>query len=157
MKKSKIIKVGATLIACFSLAGCSFNSQANPTTLVPSCSLDSIFGAVQDSTGNYSISLTPPDMVLNGWLANSATGMSPEEIMVVLTDNSGEIPKFKSGQTFNRPDVAKAYNKPGMEKSGFSILLENVKVAGTYFVTMQGSFSGKTSVCTRSYTLTVAP
>jgi len=59
-------------------------------------------------------------------------------------------------QKVKQDDVAKAYNKPGMEKSGFSILLENVKVAGTYFVTMQGSFSGKTSVCTRFYTLTVA-
>ena len=137
------------------VTGCAVGNQNSATTLVSSCSLDSIAGGAHTPPTSYSISLSPPDIIFSGWLANNLAGVSPDDVMIVIADSKGQIYASKSGKPKSRPDVASAYKKPGMENSGFEILMENLKASGIYTVTMQGSFSGDTMICSRSYTLNV--
>ena len=81
-------------------------------------------------------------------------GVSPDDVMIVIADSTGQIYTSKSGKPKSRPDVASAYKKPGMENSGFEILMENVSEPGTYTITMQGKFKDDILVCSRAYTLT---
>lgn len=145
-----------TLSLSLFLSGCAIGNQTSATTLVPSCSLDGVSGGVQDATGNYTASLSTPDLVLRGWMANGLSGESSKEITVVLADSLGQIYSSKSGPSLSRPDVASVYKEPGMESSGFEILMENVKKPGIYLVTMQANFKGDSVICSRDYTLTVA-
>ena len=142
------------LAASLTLSSCGFGKQTLAATILPSCSLDGISGAAQDSTGNYSTSLSTPDMILRGWMANGSAGQSPEEIIVVFADSLGKIVSYASGSGLSRPDVAKVYQKPGMENSGFEILMKNVSEPGTYTITMQGKFKDDILVCSKAYTLT---
>lgn len=137
------------------VSSCGVGGKIVPSTIVATCSLDEIVGGTLTPPTNFSISLSTPDIVLRGWIGNALAGESPEEVAVVLADHLGKINSFKTGKTRSRPDVSTAYKKPGMENSGFEILMENVEKAGIYQVTLQGNFKGDAMICSRTYTLTV--
>jgi hypothetical protein len=143
------------LSLCMVLTGCGIGNQTSATTLVASCSLDEIAGGIKAPPTSYSTSLSTPDIILKGWIGNDLAGESPEEVTVVLADSLGKIHSFKTGKSKSRPDVSEAYKKPGMNNSGFEILMENVNEPGIYLVTLQGNFKGDAMLCSRSYTLTV--
>jgi hypothetical protein len=145
-----------TFSLCLILTGCAIGNQTSATTLVSSCSLDEVRGAIGTPPTTYSISLSPPDIVLRGWLANDLAGESPKEVTIVIADSLGKIYSFKSGKSKSRPDVAEFFKKPGMKNSGFEILMENVKEPGNYTLTMQGKFKSDNAVCSKAYMLMVS-
>jgi hypothetical protein len=95
-------------------------------------------------------------MVAQGWIANDQAGESPEEVTVSISNAVGEIFGFESGSTKDRPDVAAFFKKPGMENSGFEILIQNVERPGTYTVTLQGKYKSGSILCPRTFTLLVS-
>lgn len=152
LHKKTLLLVALSL--SFMLTGCAVGNQPSAATLVPSCSLDGISGGSHTPPTDYSVSLSTPDIILRGWMANVLAGESPDEVTVVIADSLGQIHSFKTGKSKSRPDVAEAYKKPGMKNSGFEILMENVSKPGTYLITMQGKFKNDNLVCSRAYTLT---
>lgn len=144
------------LAASLILTSCGFGKQTVAATILPSCSLDSISGAVQDAMGNYSTSVSTPDLILRGWVANGLAGESPDEVTLVFADSLGKIVSHASGPGLSRPDVANVYQKSGMDNSGFEILMENVSEPGTYLITMQGKFKNDNLVCSKAYNLTAS-
>ena len=137
------------------LSGCGYLNSSSPVSLLSSCSLDGIEGATSTSPGNFSTSVTPPDLITRGWIANNLAGTSPDKITVVIADDLGKIIISKNGSGFSRPDVAEFHKKPNMRDSGFEILMGNPTKPGIYTVTIQGVFDGDTLVCASVYKLTV--
>ena len=152
--KKTLLLVALSL--AFMLTSCSLGNQTNAATLVSSCSLDEISGGSHTPPTSYSVSLSTPDIILKGWLANDLAGESPEQVTVVIADSLGKIHSFESGKSKIRPDVAEAYKKPGMKNSGFEILMENVGKPGNYNLTIQGKFKKDNIICSRVYTLVVS-
>lgn len=154
-QKKTICAIVLCLTVPAMLSGCAIGNQSSPTSLAASCSLDGIAGATPTSPTAFSLPLAPPDTILRGWVANALAGESPDEVTVVIADNLGKIYSFKTGKPVKRPDVAAYFKKPGMSNSGFEILMDNVKKAGIYTVSMQGKFKDDNLACSRTYTLTV--
>ncbi len=144
------------LISAIGLTGCGLGGKPTPTILLGSCNLESLSGGVRDSIGNFSVQASTPDMVATGWIGNDPGGTSPEEVVISISDSSGNILISKGGSTTSRPDVATFFKKPGMANSGFEVLLENIKIPGKYTISLQGKYDNGNILCPRTFTLTVS-
>ena len=153
--KRKTVLLLLIVTATTTLSGCGYINSAKPVSLLSSCALDMIDGAVSTSPRNFATSVNPPDLVLRGWMANNLSGRSPEKITVVIANDMGEILASNSASGLSRPDVAEFFRKPNMRDSGFEILMQNVTKPGIYTVTIQGEFDGDTLICSVANTLAV--
>lgn len=81
MKIQKMVTSGIFIFSLsLVLSSCGLRPGANPVTLVASCSLDDIAGATKDADTHFSTSLSTPDMILRGWIANDLSGTVPEKL-----------------------------------------------------------------------------
>ena len=156
MKNLKILlSITVLLVSSISLGGCSFGNKAVPTIIFGTCWLDTISGGNRDSAGDFLVSSSTPDLVLRGWIANDVADESPKNVTAIIADSQGQILISASSPSTGRPDVAQAYNKPGMANSGFEILIENVKTPGKYAVSLQGEYATGNLLCSKTFNLVV--
>jgi hypothetical protein len=156
MKKFKsLLSISILLISSISLAGCGLGSKTVPTIIFGTCWLDTISGGNRDSAGDFLVSSSTPDLILRGWIANDVADESPKTVTAIIADEKGKILVSDSSPSTGRPDVAQAYNKPGMANSGFEILIENVKIRGKYAVSLQGEYESGNLLCSKTFNLVV--
>lgn len=95
-----------------------------------SCNIDS----VNDGPRTEPIVITDKAKIkLSGWAGNITAGTSPQEIYIELEGPSKIY--IKALHSFDRPDVATYFNKPGLTNSGWESYADLAGVAaGTYKV-----------------------
>lgn len=123
-----------------------------------SCSLDNLSGATKESPNQYSVSSLASSVTFQGWIANAASGQSPDLFTISLTDEKNYLRWSKEFKTdFPRPDVLAAYGAGNeMLASGFNAGADLVKLLpGTYTVLLQGHYSGNRVLCSTLNTLVI--
>ena len=156
MKKLKgLLSITALLISSISLAGCGIGSNPVPTIVFGTCWLDTITGGNRDTAGDFLVSSSTPDLILRGWIANDIADESPKRVTASISDAQGRTILTQTSPTTGRPDVAQAYNKPGMANSGFEILIESVKIPGRYSVSLQGEYENGNLLCSKTFNLVI--
>ena len=136
------------LIFASLLSSCSILNGGSPTTLLTACSFDGVSGGNRDAAGNWVISSLSADSVATGWLANSVSDESPDEITLVVAKETGEFVSSRTTKNpYARPDVADSLQSPRILNSGFSIPIMAADLIGPYQLTLQGKFSGQKMAC----------
>jgi len=109
------MKTIATLVVtAVALVACS----KQPTTLVSTtCNIDTPKKDITLPVAN--------DFLVGGWAFDKVTGSSPESIeLQFASENRKLIETIKAARGTKRPDVAKAFNMPGAESSGFDVVVK---------------------------------
>lgn len=145
------------VLAVLTVTG-SLGKNQPKVALNSSCSLDNLGGATKESPNQYSVSSLTSSVTFQGWIANAASGQSPEIFTISLADDMNYVKWSKEFKTdFSRPDVLAAYGAGNeMLVSGFNAGADLVKlVPGTYTVLLQGEYSGNRILCSTLNTLVI--
>lgn len=145
------------ILAVLTVTG-SLGKNQIEVALNNSCSLDNLGGATKESPNQYSVSSLTSSVTFQGWIANAASGQSPEMFTISLADDKNYVKWSKKFKTdFPRPDVLVAYGVGNeMLVSGFNASADLVKlVPGTYTVLLQGQYSGNRILCSTLNTLVI--
>ena len=117
-----------TTLALFLLTACEDvnNTQANIAE-------DSTFCAI-DTIKNGAVITTAEQIYVAGWAFDELSDSTPEHVHVKFTSTNEQASKtFDAQRGAKRPDVVKAFNKPGVEMSGFDLMVPaNTLATGKY-------------------------
>lgn len=132
------------LAAC--LAACSGES-ALPTAATTSCAVDNVANAT--GGGGTFTARTGSKVVFQGWAGDVLADATPERVSVVLVGPGGKLRTVGTGPAKNaRPDVAKAFGKPGMANAGFGIEVSLSDLpAGAYEIHLVHFFGDRQLAC----------
>jgi hypothetical protein len=134
--KMKLYIYIATL---FLLTACGEGAN---TEYVESCNVDvPINGTKLPTEKAFSIA---------GWAYDNKTNTSPEHIRIQLNSADGQVSKTFEAARVKRPDVVKAFNKPGVEMSGYNAIVPaNTLIAGQYEIVMLQEMPERNLKCTK--------
>ena len=95
------------------------------------------------------LDVTGSGLEVGGWLAASAkSGTAADKIYVTLTDREGKR-RFIATHIQNRPDVASAYNQPGLSVAGYQTNIDISALKGNYKLGMAGIHNDVLFSCTQ--------
>jgi hypothetical protein len=84
---------------------------------------------------------------LDGWLVVSVDpAIMPDAVYLVVTDSTGKR-KYVRTRLSTRPDVAAHFNKPGLERAGFTVAALVSGLNGTYTLGLAIEYSNRLSIC----------
>lgn len=140
----KILALGVVTLF---ITGCTGSSK--PVAYIQNgCALDSLSGSGTLSPVTY-VTRKGDTLEAKGWLAEIGLGKVPERAALVLVSDAHGIFKAaeeKAGK--DRPDVAAAFNKPTLTKSGFAMKFDIKAIpTGTYKIQLVGEYDTFTQVC----------
>ena len=93
---------------------------------------------------------TEQDFSIAGWAYDNKTNTSPEHVRIQLNSADGQVSKTFEAARVKRPDVVKAFNKPGVEMSGFNTTVPaNSLIAGQYEIVMLQEMPERNLKCTK--------
>lgn len=93
---------------------------------------------------------TEQDFSIAGWAYDNKTNTSPEHIRIQLNSADGQVSKTFEAARVKRPDVVKAFNKPGAEMSGYNAIVPaNTLIAGQYEIVMLQEMPERNLKCTK--------
>lgn len=85
---------------------------------------------------------------VNGWLTASVNKATlPEAVYVVLTDDKGNHSYLRTRRK-SRPDVGAHFNKPELNRSGYSTMVDISALGGQYTLGLAIKNSSKIIICT---------
>jgi hypothetical protein len=111
------------------------------TEYVESCNVDVPINGTQLPTEKaFSIA---------GWAYDNKTNTSPEHVRIQLNSAAdGQVSKTFEAARVKRPDVVKAFNKPGAEMSGYNAVVPaNSLIAGQYEIVILQEMPGRNLKC----------
>lgn len=107
----------ALAIGCL-ISGCS-GQAVGPVLVSKHCWIESINGQGVDS-----VQVTPGEVKVGGWAADSTTGQVPEKIALQLLDSKGNAILVTPVQKrLDRPDVAAVLKETSYKASGFEVVM----------------------------------
>lgn len=125
----------------------------NTARVVDDCNIDSVDGKPIDGV---SLARTS-SAAFAGWAADSATGVVPKRVQLVLRSERGSggfTMEIATGET--RPDVAQARKNPAFAASGWSVQANLSAVApGRYDTVLRYRINGKPVVCDPHHAVTI--
>ncbi len=135
------------LLCIISLIGCGMKPPS-PAFQIDGCALDSVDGASPLENSKF-ITQKNQSIAFNGWMADPVLGSVPNQIFVYLISQNGTPYAFGNGAPAgSRPDVALAYSKNDIEKSGYTISGKTVDIpVGSYDIILNGRYQNKIGVC----------
>lgn len=140
-------KILALSVATLVMTGCTGSSK--PIAYIQNgCALDTLAGTGKLNPVTY-VTRKGDTLEANGWIAEISLGKVPERAALVLVSDAHGIFKAaeeKAGK--DRPDVAAAFNKPSLTKSGFAMKFDIKAIpTGTYKIQLVGEYDTFTQVC----------
>lgn len=116
MRSQVFISIGCAV----AFAGCGMLTDEKPVIVVQACSIDTLGGA----SGEPLRAPVRTKLVAMGWAADTLGTRVGEEVLVHLVSQQGKVQSTgKRSAVVPRPDVAKQFNLPSIEVSGFHAYL----------------------------------
>lgn len=97
------------------------------------------------------------ELAVGGWAFDKQLGVVPESVKVQIVSNDRNVSKtFDAKRGFKRPDVARAFNLPAAESSGFNAVVPaNTFSPGSYEVFILQDAPKATLVCGNSHVIKI--
>ncbi len=116
--------------------------EGTNTEYVESCNVDGPINGTQLPTEQ--------DFSIAGWAYDNKTNTSPEHIRIQLNSTDGQVSKTFAATRLKRPDVVKAFNKPGADMSGYNAVVPaNSLIAGQYEIVILQEMPERNLKCTK--------